>query len=401
MKNNVTISVLLYYVGVFFTVFSAHVTNSSYMFRNTGLNSVARYAALFFLLSSILVKNRWEIKSLVAVGLLTALGTLVAIISNDKALILYVLMVSAIGKINPTVLIKRIAALNLIFLITIISSSLIGIIPNDTFTHYDRTAYCLGYYYYSTCAYHVFFLTIVGYFLIFGKFRKIYEILYIAFSIFANFVIYKVCTVRLTFYCYLIFLALIIIYKNTNLFKDNRFYRIVATWMFPCAGFATIWLSLNFNKFPFMNALDSILNARFSFNYQAFQRYSISFLGNHIETHAEEWNENWHNLYFYIDSGYIDTLLGNGVIIFILAIICYTLISRMAVRKNNYKLFVWCVIICVFSIVNNVFLSVCTNPLLLFSIAAINNERIEQRAIRVRRRGRAYVNKGTQLGGRI
>lgn len=379
MDNRVRLSELLYYIGVFFAVFSASVTNSSYMFANIGLpmNSIARYSALVFFLASIIARSRWKLRSIITVGFITVLSAIVVVISNDKALILYALMVLTIGKIKPIDVVRRIAKLNLIFLILVVGSSLIGFIPNDTFTHYDTTAYCLGYYYYSTCAYQVFFLTVVGYFLISGKYKKFYEILYIALSILANYITYNICTVRLTFYCFILFVALILLYKNTHLFKNNRFYRAVATWMFPVVALLTVFFSINYNKYSFIKAFDILISYRFGFNYQAFQRYPISLLGNLIETHGEEWDQNWHNLYFYIDSGYIDTLLGSGLIIFLLAIFCYTLISRMAVRENNYKLFVWCVIICVFSVLNNVFLSTCVNPLLLFSIVAINSESAE------------------------
>lgn len=375
MKNKLKTSVLLYYIGLFFTVFSANVTNSSYLFKDTGLNSIARYASLLFLLGSILVRRQWKIKSFVTVCCITFISVAVIVVSNDKPLILYILLVVAIGNLSPYEVIKKIAVLNLVFLVMIVGLSLTGFIPNDTYIHYTDVAYCLGYYYYNTCSYVVFFLTVVGYFLINGKLRRTYEALYIIGSIIVNFVVYKVCTVRLTFYCYLIFLVMSILYKNTKLFKNNAFYRIVATLMFPVASFLTIILSVNYKKIPIIAVLDNLLSARFNFNYMAFQRYSVSILGNFIQTHGEEWNENWQNLYFYIDSGYIDTLLGNGVIVFFLAIISYTLIARLAVRENNYKLFVWCFIICVFSVVNNVFLSTTMNPLLLFTSMALESEK--------------------------
>ena len=69
------------------------------------------------------------------------------------------------------------------------------------------------------------------------------------------------------------------------------------------------------------------------------------------------------NHYFYIDSGYVFSFLSYGIIFFCLLIAMYTFLSRYAIKNNQIKLAVWCLMICIYSVINDVMFNTALNPL--------------------------------------
>ncbi|HAB93844.1 MAG TPA: hypothetical protein DCF49_03615, partial [Lachnospiraceae bacterium] len=65
------------------------------------------------------------------------------------------------------------------------------------------------------------------------------------------------------------------------------------------------------------------------------------------------------------DSGYIKNLLGYGLIVFIMIILYYTIIMYAAVLENDKVLAIWLFCMALYSIFNNLLLSVSENTALL------------------------------------
>ena len=99
------------------------------------------------------------------------------------------------------------------------------------------------------------------------------------------------------------------------------------------------------------------MNHRLSLSRIALQRYEISLFGNLIKALESD-------TYFYLDSGYLYLLLGYGLVVFLVIMSAYMIVFRYALKSNDKKLFIWCIIVSVFSFVNNIIVDVNINPLL-------------------------------------
>lgn len=178
-------------------------------------------------------------------------------------------------------------------------------------------------------------------------------------------------------------MVLTVLSKFIDFTKKRKWQIVLVSGMFPLAAIFVIALSLLKNRFPIIQALDVALNYRLGFNLQGFQRYGISLFGHKIETVTEFWDENYINHYFFIDSGYIYTLLSYGIILFVIILFLYSFLSNYAMKKHDDKLLIICIIICVFSAVNNVLFSLSFNPL---PLVAFNLVRL------IYRKRKTYIN---------
>ena len=72
-------------------------------------------------------------------------------------------------------------------------------------------------------------------------------------------------------------------------------------------------------------------------------------------------------------------LIGYGAILFVIIMMIYIIISRYAVKKNDMKLFCWCVVVCLFSVINNIMFITALNPLPIIGLNLIINDRVTLR----------------------
>lgn len=364
-KIKFTRAELFFYLGYFLYSLSIVVIGNSYLFgtnRFVIANVVSYLAAALLLVSFCFQKHKMrELFFRVIIGLFVFFVGL-RIHSVGTGVIALLMMASE--KIKFERIVKLCVYCNLLFLFIVITSSLMGFIPNQTFYHNGLTAYGFGFAYFSNVPFSVFLITIMAYWL--AKTGK-RENLVLFLSLPANLFCYKYGTVRLTFFCYIIFIVLVIISKIINLTKNRKWYDVVVSVMYPIVAIFTIAISLIKNRFPIIQTLDVLLNYRLSFNLQGIQRYGISLLGHKIENVAEYWDENYINHYFFIDCGYVSTLLNYGIVLFVIILFLYSFLSHYAVRSQDSKLLILCVIICIFSVVNNVLFSMSSNPLTLIA----------------------------------
>lgn len=372
---------LFFFLGYFFYSMSSVVIGNSYLFgtnRFAIANVVLYIAAVLLLISFCMKKHK---KSEFVIRFLA--GVFVFLIGYNIHSIgigVCALLIMASEKIDSERIIKFCIYNNIFFLIIVIIPALLGMIPNDVYYHNGVPAYCLGFAYYSNVPYVVFMITMFTYWL--AK-KKNKEKIVLLLSIPANLLCYKYCTVRLTFYCYIIFMVLTVLSKFIDFTKKSKWRIVLVSGMFPLAAIFVIALSLLKNRFPIIQVLDAALNYRLGFNLQGFQRYGISLFGHKIETVAEHWDENYINHYFFIDSGYIYTLLSYGIILFVIILFLYSFLSNYAMKRHDDKLLIICIIICVFSLVNNVLFDFSLNPL---PVVAFNLVRL------IYRERKTYIN---------
>lgn len=357
----------LYLFGYFLMGLSAIVIGNSYLF---GVNrfqicKVVQYiAAVFFLLSFSV--GKYKITDFMKLFLFACTILISAAFMHNITFALYGLSIVTSIHINTRKIIKSSVINNAIFLAIVVIPALLGVIPDDIYYHGDMKAHCLGFAYYSNIPYIVLMETIMIYWLIRSKKA---ELLFLILSFPVHILIYKICTVRLVLYVYILFImsiSIIGIIKKKK--KQHKILNCIATVLYPVTAALVVMASFQYKSSSLLSALNIIINYRLKFNLQGFEQYGISLFGQKIVSAEEYIDENFVNHYFYIDCGYVYMLIGYGLLLFVVIMLMYTLLSRYAAVNNDVKLMSWCFTICVFSIINNIMFNTALNPLLILGI---------------------------------
>ena len=351
---------ILYFVGFFLMGLSNIVIGNSYLFGSNRFQicDIVQYmsAAFFLLYFSV---GRYKVKDLKIVVFLGVVAFLTSLIMHDSTFALFGLSLVTAVRIDARKIVKISVINNAFFLGIVIIPAILGLIPDDIYYHGNMEAHCLGFAYYSNAPYIVLMGTVVIYWLI--QSRKIARrFLLISFPV--HLLVYKIFTVRLVMYLYVMFLMFILISKLVDTTKSHKYLEFLAGIMYPSVAGAVFFASFWYKNNPFLYSLNTVLNARLSFNLLGFERYGIKLLGQKIET-SKGIDENFVNHYFYIDCGYVYMILGYGLILFIAIMILYMLISCYAMKTNDMKLLTWCFVVCAFSAVNNIMFNTALNPL--------------------------------------
>lgn len=366
---------ILYFIGYFLMGLSSVVIGNSYLFgtKRFLICEIVQYISVaFFLLS--FIKDKYKIEKLLSIILIGVVVFFSTIAMHDIAFGLYGLSVIGSTHIDIRKIVKNSVINNIVFLIIVIVPAILGLIPDDIYHHENMIAHGLGFAYYSNMPYIVFLCTIAIYWLIKSK---IVERIFLIVSIPVHILVYKISTVRLVFYLYILFLVFAVVFDKTNKQKQHKFLRWIATVMYPIMAAFIIIVTFMFEKFRALSAFNAAINFRLSFNLQGFQKYGIRLLGQKIVTEAEHIDFNFINHYFYIDCGYVYMLIGYGIILFIIIMMIYILLSRYAVAKNDMKLFCWCLVICIFSTINNIMFVTTLNPLPIIGFNLIINNYVK------------------------
>ena len=356
----------LYLFGYFLMGLSAIVIGNSYLFgvnRFQICNVVQYIAAVFFLLSFSV--GKYKITDFMKLFLFACTILISAAFMHNITFALYGLSIVTSIHINTRKIIKSSVINNAIFLAIVVIPALLGVIPDDIYYHGDMKAHCLGFAYYSNIPYIVLMETIMIYWLIRSKKA---ELLFLILSFPVHILIYKICTVRLVLYVYILFIMSISIIGIIKKKKQHKILNCIATVLYPVTAALVVMASFQYKSSSLLSALNIIINYRLKFNLQGFEQYGISLFGQKIVSAEEYIDENFVNHYFYIDWGYVYMLIGYGLLLFVVIMLMYTLLSRYAAVNNDVKLMSWCFTICVFSIINNIMFNTALNPLLILGI---------------------------------
>lgn len=359
LKTN--IKEILYFIGYFLMGLAAVVIGNSYLFgsRRFQLCEVVQYVAAAMFLISFCI-DRYKIKNFVAVILLGVATLLVATVMHNIAFALFGLSVVTSVHINVRRIVKNSVINNIIFLTIVIVPALFGWIPDEIYYHNGMKAHCLGFAYYSNVPYLVLMGTIATYWLIQSK--KM-ERLFLVLSIPVHILVYRISTVRVVFYVYVLFWLFVLGCSGINTKRQHKFLNWIATFMYPVMAVLVFWASFKYKSSAVLSSFNELLSYRLKFNQQGFEQYGVKLFGQQIQTSKEYIDENFINHYFYIDCGYVYMLIVYGLILFIAIMSLYILLSNYAMKTNNIKLISWCFTICVFSVINNIMFNTALNPL--------------------------------------
>ena len=250
-----------------------------------------------------------------------------------------------------------------IFVIMTMILNLFGIIPDvGSWYRFGVHIRSFGFGYYSVVPFTFLHMVLIYLYLQYEKQRKVswLEILVIALL---NYLLYSVTTLRLTYY--LVYLALfmyIILIKFEWFNLKNKLLNFLTILIFPSMFAFSIWIHYSFTYSDYtLFQLNSLLSNRLALGYEAFQRYSINLLGNYIEVNNSEIASE----YFYVDCGFLFSLLGYGLLATVLLLIINIYLHNYSARTNNKMMFIWLTIVAVCNTTNDTWIYLQSNPIVL------------------------------------
>lgn len=290
--------------------------------------------------------------------------------SGRAYLIVYAVFLIAAEGADPDKTLKVWLLSTVLAILTISALCITGHLTDYILNFNQKGAvHCLGFSYYSTLPFLVFYCSIVYIYLK----RDNVRLLHYAAVILVNLVLYHLTKLYLTFYLTFIFVALdglLICLKRFNL--KRKAVTVLSGLLFPL-GITVTYLVMRFYKPEDATwvKLDHMLHSRMSLMHTGYLRYPITLFGNRIDMIG---NSALRTLepgeYFYIDSGFAYSLLGYGLIFTFVAVCLYSLLCISSCRRNDKHLFAWLVCVLIFTMMNNVWVDVYYNPALLLSFAA-------------------------------
>ena len=258
-----------------------------------------------------------------------------------------------------------------VVVITMLLNAL-GFLPNGHWYRFGVQINTFGFGYYAIVPYTFFYIVLSYLFLKYEK-GKIATWGEIGIILAINYLIYTQTTVRLTYYLNYLTILLYVLLIKIGLFKlTNKVLNFLTILIFPSLFIFSIWANYSFTySNPMFFRVNMILSNRLALGNEALRRYSINLFGNYIVTNnsviAEE--------YFYIDSGFLFSLLGYGLLFTGLMLAVYIYMHHYSAKTNNKMLFIWLTMVAVFSFSNNTWIAIQYNPITLLFPTVIKQMR--------------------------
>lgn len=262
-------------------------------------------------------------------------------------------------------IVKAVFVPELVSVLVIVLLALLNVLPDYTYNHDGVLAHSYGFYYYSSVPIYFYFCSIMFIYLRNRKLRVIEVIALLT----MHYVVYRVFTVRATFFLGILSVALFYIANFKGIRIDRKWIQIAGSALFPLAEIISVIVCKNMYtaSSPFWREVNALSSNRISQGSYALEHYPITLFGQRIEMRGSAAlalgasSEN----YFYIDSGFIHSILAYGVMVMVLVLLAYSVFIRVICRKNEVLLLFWMISICLFSLINNALISIVYCPILL------------------------------------
>ena len=180
-----------------------------------------------------------------------------------------------------------------------------------------------------------------------------------------NYIIYQISRVRLVYYLEYMVIALYIVFVKYEWipFAKRALYDL-HMMVFPVVFVGWIGFNRIYNQSnDWMAKINDILTNRLALGYQALTQYDPTLFGQYIKMGTIKVEGG--KYYFYIDSGFLYSFMAYGLVFTIAVLVMYSMISRYAAKENQRVLLVWLWAVLIFSLVNNTWLDVGFNPILM------------------------------------
>lgn len=343
---------------------------------------VATIIIISFALFSILVK-KVNLKFLMVTVLGVSTSILVYYVIQEINFIFIILLIFAAYNIS----FKKIAVCsilaNSIMIIYTIIGGVTGKFRDYTYSHQTLDgktviAHSYGFLYYSTVSFMILYLSIMFIYIINEKYRfKSILVLTVL-----NFIVYRIFTARMPFIVYLIVVGFYFAINKIRIFNLKGWgWKVITNILPTLLTIVSILPCYIYNaSSSLIVAINLIFNSRASQGYQALNKYGINLFGHQIEMYGT-YSLKYGNAnkmiglsYLYIDNGYLYSLLAYGIVFTVFLLIVYTGLFNFS-RTRNKILYIWIFAVLIFDLVNNSFLAIEYNPIILAGISAIASNR--------------------------
>ena len=311
----------------------------------------------------ILTHGCMKLKKIVIVVMLAICCLLIIKNGGKKLYLVFVLFLMNSECVKFDKLIKCTIVAVFLSTLLVVALSVAGVIPDYIFIR-DETgeaAHSLGFAYYYNVSAQITFVSVMYLYI---KENVSWFMLFVIATV--SYACYKMCTTRLPFFIMLIVLMMYIFMCKFNFIKNlnTKFFKVYSVSAFPAITLFCVVAALNYNShnvvYKFAN---EIFNGRLSLSKRAFNMYGMKLLGQPIEMEGRTYGE-IQNDYFFIDSGYILSVIEYGLLATTIIAILYSIAYLYACKENDKKLFIWITMILGFNVVNGCWLAVVYNPIL-------------------------------------
>ena len=334
---------------------------------------------LFFIISSCasilgIVKHfKWTLFNTVSFMCLLFIPLYLRFHINSTVLVVTLLIMCAYNVPFSHITQKCLDALMLVFII-VLFSMFIGLIE-DRLYYRDKDffensyAHDLGFKYYGYYAY----LGMGVVQCLIYRWRKHLNVAKIGFLLILSYVFFILSSTRLQMYSCIAFISCIILLPYIpKFFFNNKLMGIISILIYPSICFILYYvskysiLSLFLDNF---DELNQMMSGRLRLNEEAFLYYDANLWGNIVEFDTEEGT----NTYFYIDSGYLHTLLESGIVYTGIIMLLYSILFYKVYKAKAYYLFLWLGLYSIICISNGLLTSILANPILLLAFSNVDN----------------------------
>ena len=262
-----------------------------------------------------------------------------------------------------------IRALIVVFGIVLVSVGL-GIIEDRTYyrdvDNFEKSyAHDLGFRYYSYYAY-------LGMGLVqccIYKWRKHISLGQIVFLVAFSYLFFLLSSTRLQLYaCAAFIITILAIPYIPKQILNNKILASLAVIAYPVICVVLYFVSKYLILSMFYDGYDELNKAmsnRLTLNEEAFIRYDVTLWGNNLDFDTSERTKD----YFYIDSGYLHVLLGDGLFFIAIILFLYSILTYKLFRSRAYYLYLWVLIYAVLNISNGFLVALLENPILLLAFS--------------------------------
>lgn len=367
--RNVSLKKLIFFSGLLLWIIQEYMMRTKYLdFFGYGPCTVLRLIALTLLVSKItFLDTKYSVK-LFCFSIVCCMVTIISQFtsnaeSSNTMLNVLIICMAARGIDFVEICIFNFWVSGSAWFFTVLSAY-VGIVDNDFIRELRRIRYFLGFDYVSFPSIYLINIIFAGFYAYTTKKGKSVPWVWIGVTAMLNLWVYKKTVTRLAFVIVMIFLMFYVLAEKLkmNILKYNRIVTLIATLLFPVAGMLTYVLSMMYNATDIKwMALNKIFNNRLLMNKVGMDKFGVTLFGQTIISNTDIQSGE----YFFIDSGYMNLLLRNGIVLVVLVLMIYMFLLRNSIKTSNTVLAIWLICVCVYCTVNGILLSPVTNCSLL------------------------------------
>lgn len=339
-------------------------------------------------LFSIVASRQFHTSEFLYELVLLGVGFVVSVLSGYAQLFFVFLLVVAAKDIPFRRVVKTAFLSQLLAVSVVVVASIAGILPNYCYRHevsegVVRMAYTYGFTYYTTPAYILLAMMLEWGYLNFEKVTVVKLAIWTG----VQYAVYMVFTSRASFFMSIGYLAVLFVFSKIKRLKiEKPLWRLVAWLGFPVLLIANYILVQQYaQRNEIAYEIDELISGRLYYSAKAIADYGIQIFGSKVVMVGNyEISQGLADSYFYIDSGYMYSLICYGIAATVLLLLSYSLIFARVSKDQDKAVYCWLLVYMVMNLNNNMLVSVHYNPLLFllpYALQQINPTAIHKKRV--------------------